>query len=43
MESDNLEDLGVVGDNIKVHLQEVRWRAWTGLVRVWMGIGIGLL
>ena len=34
MERDNLEDLVVVGNNIKMHLQEVGWRAWTGLVWV---------
>ena len=34
MEGDNLEELGVVGDNIKMHLQEVGWRTWTGLVWV---------
>ena len=32
MERDNFEDLGVEGNNIKMHLKEVVWRVWTGLV-----------
>jgi len=34
MERDNLEDLGVVGDNIKTNLQELGWRTWAGFFGV---------
>jgi hypothetical protein len=30
-------------DNIKVDLQEVGWGAWTGLIRLRIGTGGGLL
>jgi hypothetical protein len=35
----NLEDLGVDGKINQMHLQEVGWAAWTGLI--WLRIGIG--
>jgi hypothetical protein len=30
-------------DNIKMDLQEVGWGAWTGLIRLRIGTGVGLL
>jgi hypothetical protein len=30
-------------DNVKIDLQEVGWRAWTGLIWLWIGKGGGVL
>jgi hypothetical protein len=30
-------------DNIKTDLQEIGWKAWIGLIRLWIGIGGGHL
>jgi hypothetical protein len=42
-ERDHLESLGVVGDNIKMDLQEVGLGAWNGLVWLRIRTGSGLL
>ena len=41
MERDHLEDLGVDGDNIKMNLQEVRWKGMNGLL--WLRIETGVM
>jgi hypothetical protein len=40
---DQLEDLGIDGDNIRMYLVEIVWKVWTGFARLKTGTNGGLL